>query len=458
MNITRAQGAKLLWIVTALWLIVMLASLYTGWLGGFFFDSTHAHVQGIDFFPVERAFLNFTAGRSQYDTFAIAYGPYATWFLYHPALALVLGPLLALFKPWMAYAVWTTISFALMAASAWFILRRTQDPVRRALVALLMLGGFPVYIMLFVGNVQALLVLSITLVLVAVDAVREEGPTRLNQRLLLAGLLLSLFSKPAVFAMLPLLLMLHETRRATLKALVIYIAVSFLLIAIPGFNPVSMSWDQRILLATHPNLILQTMNVYTNGFQVTPAMQDNSVHWLAMIGLSGFRFQHIDVYSLPTFLDGLFHTLTPAALYRIPAILILVMSAVVWFVRTRAARLEAALLVLMASSLLVFLSYGLVWEYHYTGVFPLAGLLLVRKHLIKLDWSIVALSAIVWLPSLYFALSTQDASQLWVETLLRLDRVVPVLAIFCLLLVRAVQIASEGGLRPRPALGRDPAC
>jgi hypothetical protein len=455
MKITRAQAAKLLWIVTALWLIVMLTSLHTGWLSGFFFDSTHAHVQGIDFFPVERAFLNFVAGRSQYDTFAIVYGPYATWFLYHPALALVLGPLLAPFEPWTAYVIWTAISFALMAASAWLVLRRTKDPVRRALVALLMLGGFPVYIMLFVGNVQALLVLSITLVLVAVDSMREEGPTGLNQRLLLTGLLLSLFSKPAVFAMLPILLMLHETRRATLKALGIYIAVSFLLIVIPGFNPVSMSWDQRILLARHPALILESMNVYTNGFHVTPAMQDNSIHWLAMIGLSGFRFQHIDVYSLPTFLDGLFHTLTPAALYRIPAILILAMSALVWFIRSRAARLEAALLVLMASSLLVFLSYGLVWEYHYTSVFPLAALLLVRKHLSKLEWIIVVLGVVVWLPSLYFALSTEDASQLWVETLLRLDRVVPVLAIFCLLLVRAWQIAREGGLRAQPALGSD---
>ncbi len=458
MNITRAQAAKLLWIVTALWLIVMLTSLRAGWLSGFFFDSTHAHVQGIDFFPVERAFLNFVAGRSQYDTFAIVYGPYATWFLYHPALALIVGPLLAPFEPWTAYAVWTGISFALMATAAWLILRRTNDPVRRALVALLMLGGFPVYIMLFVGNVQALLVLSITLVLVALDSMREEGPTRLNQRLLLTGLLISLFSKPAVVAMLPILLMLHETRRVTLKALGIYIAVSFLLIVIPGFNPVSMSWDQRILLATHPDLILKTMNVYTNGFHVTPAMQDNSIHWLAMIGLSGFRFQHVDVYSLPTFLDGLFHTLTPGALYRIPAILILAMSTLVWFVRTRAARLEAALLVLMASSLLVFLSYGLVWEYHYTGVFPLAALLLVRKHLSKLEWGIVALGSIVWLPSLYFALRTQDASQLWVETLIRLDRVVPVLVIFCLLLARAVQIANEGGLQPRPALGIDAVC
>jgi hypothetical protein len=449
---TRAQTAKLIWLITALWLIVLLSSLHTGWLSGFFFDATHAHVQGIDFFPVERAFLNFTAGRSQYDTFALVYGPYASWYLYHPLLALILGPLLAALEPWTAYAVWTAISFALMAASAWLILRRTDDPVRRALIALFMLGGFPVYIMLFVGNVQALLILSFTLVFVSIDAMREEGATARKRHLLLAGLLLSLFSKPAVFAIFPLLLMLRETRRTTLKATGIYIAVSFLLIAIPGFNPVSLLWSQRIDLASHPALILQTMNVYTNGFQVTLPMQDNSVHWLAMIGLSGFRFQHVDVYSLPTFLDGLFHTLTPAALYRIPALVILAMSTLVWFVRDRATRLEAALTVFMASSLLVFLSYGLVWEYHYTGIFPVVALLLVRRHLSKLDWIIVALGAIIWLPSLYFTVSTQDASQMWVETLIHLDRVVPVLAIFCLLMVRAAQTARQSGLQTRPVL------
>lgn len=449
---TRERAARIIWLITVVWLVVMLLSFKYGWLGGFFFDSRHAQVQGIDFFPVERAFLNLCAGRSEFDTFAIPYGPYATWFLYHPALALVVGPLLAAFAPWTAYAAWTAIAVALVGSSAWIIMRRSDDPLRRSLAGLLVLGGFPVYIMLYVGNVQALLVLSIALVLASVDAMREEGGTRLNRGLLLAGLLVSLFSKPVVLAMLPVLLMLKQTRRTTLKAVGIYAVVSFVFLVVPGLNPVPIGWAERLQLATHPEIVRQTMNVYTNGFRVTPAMKDNSVHWLAMIGLSDFRLQHVDVYSLPAFLDGLLRTRTSDALYRIPAIVILEMSLLVWFVRGRTQRLEAALMVMMAASLLVFLSYGLVWEYHYTTVLPIAALLLMRKHPSAIEWAIIALGIVVWLPSLYFLVSTQDVTQLWVETIIRFDRVVPVLAIFCLLVVRVWLLAFEGGLQSRPVL------
>jgi len=449
---TRERAAKIVWLITALWLLVLLLSLKFGWLGGFFFDSRHAHVQGIDFFPVERAFLNVAAGRSEFDTFAIPYGPYATWFLYHPALALVIGPLLAAFAPWTAYAIWTATAVVLMGVSAWIIMRRSDDPLRRSFAGLLLLGGFPVYIMLYVGNIQALLVLSIALVLASVDAMRDEGATRRNRGLLLTGLLISLFSKPAVLAMVPLLLMLKQTRRTTLKALGIYAIVSFVFLIVPGLNPAPTTWAERIQLATHPEVVRQTMNVYTNGFVVTPAMKDNSVHWLAMIGLSDFRMQHVDVYSLPAFLDGLLRTRTSDALYRIPAIVILEMSLLVWFVRSRPQRLDAALMVMMAASLLVFLSYGLVWEYHYTGVLPIAALLLMRKKPSPIEWTIIALGIVVWLPSLYFVVSTQNLSQLWVETVIRLNRVLPVLAIFCLLLVRAWNVALQGGLDSRPVL------
>jgi len=449
---TRERAAKIVWLITAFWLLVLLLSLKFGWLGGFFFDSRHAHVQGIDFFPVERAFLNVAAGRSEFDTFAIPYGPYATWFLYHPALALVIGPLLAAFAPWTAYAIWTATAVVLMGVSAWIIMRRSDDPLRRSFAGLLLLGGFPVYIMLYVGNIQALLVLSIALVLASVDAMRDEGATRRNRGLLLTGLLISLFSKPAVLAMVPLLLMLKQTRRTTLKALGIYAIVSFVFLIVPGLNPAPTTWAERIQLATHPEVVRQTMNVYTNGFVVTPAMKDNSVHWLAMIGLSDFRMQHVDVYSLPAFLDGLLRTRTSDALYRIPAIVILEMSLLVWFVRSRPQRLDAALMVMMAASLLVFLSYGLVWEYHYTGVLPIAALLLMRKKPSPIEWTIIALGIVVWLPSLYFVVSTQNLSQLWVETVIRLNRVLPVLAIFCLLLIRAWNLALQGGLDSRPVL------
>jgi hypothetical protein len=222
---------------------------------------------------------------------------------------------------------------------------------------------------------------------------------------------------------------------------------------VPGLNPVSMDWSERIHLATHPALIAQTMNIYTNGFTVIQPMKDSSVHWLAAIGLSDYRFLHVDVYSLPAFLDGWLHTRTIDALYRVPAMLVLEMSLVVWFIRSRSQRLEAALMVLMAASLLVFLTYGLVWEYHYTGLLPVAALFLIRNRIRLTEWIIVAMGVVVWLPSLYLFVSAKDVAQLWVQTIIRLDRVVPAVVVFFLLLLRAGALALESGLDRRPILG-----
>jgi len=446
---TRERWAKAVWIATALWVCVMVGSLRYGWLDRFFFDTSQAQVQGIDFFPVERGWLNLVDGRSEFDTFHSTYGPHATWLLYHPALAVVVGPLLMAFSPWTAYGAWTGIALVMMAVAAWLVMRTGTDPLRRALVALLMMGSFPTFLMLHVGNVQALLVLAVVLVLAAFISIQQEGSTRRNQAMLLAGLLMSLLSKPVVLVMLPLLVLLPETRRTALKALGIYIVVSLLFLVVPGLNPEAISWTQRGELATHPAIVTQTMNVYTNGFVVTPPMKDNSIHWLAMLGLADYRFLHIDVYSLPVLMDGWLRVHTPDALYRIPGVLLLGLTVLVGFMREKRDRLEAALMTLMAASLLAFLSYGLVWEYHFTAVMPLAGIFLMRGAMGRFERAVVAMGVVVWLPSLYVLMAGKDLSLLSVQTMLHAERVVPVVVIFCLLVYRAARIAlvSKGGLR-----------
>jgi len=449
----RDRWAKAVWIVTALWVLVIVGSLHYGWLDRFFFDTSHAQVKGIDFFPVERAWLNLTDGRSEFDTFNSAYGPRATWLIYHPALALVLGPLLMAFTPWTAYGIWSGIALLLMGFAAWLIMRTGQDPLRRALVALLMLGAFPTFLMLYVGNVQAVLVVAVVLVLTAIISIQQQGSNRRNQAMLLAGLLISLFSKPVVLAMLPLLFVLPETRRTALKATGIYVAVSLIFLVVPGLNPEPLTWAQRWLFAMHPAIVTQTMNVFTNGFVVTPPMKDNSIHWLAMLGLDDYRFLHIDVYSLPVLLDGWLRTHTSDALYRVPGILILELTLLVALIRDKRDQLEAALMSLMAASLLAFLSYGLVWEYHFTAVMPIAGIFLMRhaagRPMGRFERAIVAMAVLLWLPGLYFLVQDKDLSQLSLQTMLHAERVLPVVVIFGLLVYRATRIAltSNGGLR-----------
>jgi hypothetical protein len=432
----------MVWSATAAWVAILLASLRYGLLDRFFFDSSHAHVQGIDFFPVVRAFLSVLHGHSAYDTFSINYGPYATWFLYHPLLALAIGPLFAWMQPWTAYAAWTAISFLLMVISAWLVMQLSSDALRRALVALVTLGAFPVYSMLYVGNVQALTVLAVTLVLVALarmaglegEAPGDATVMQRSQGMLMAGLLPSLFSKPVVLLMLPLLWMMPETRRTAWKAFAIYAAVSLAFVAVPLLNPDAMDWSQRVSLAAHPAIVQQTMNIYTNGFAVTLPMKDNAVHWFAMVALADYRLMHIDVYSLPVFLDTWLHMHTSEALYRLPAILILEFSVMVALLRGRRARLQAALHLTMAASLAYLVMYSLVWEYHYTALLPVLGMLLVRKNWNAAEKTMLALGALVCGPSLYFLVSGQNPALLSVQNIIRLDRVVPAAAIFCILL------------------------
>ena len=201
------------------------------------------------------------------------------------------------------------------------------------------------------------------------------------------------------------------------------------------------------------------MNPYLNHLNITTPMLDNSVHWLGMVGLNGYRMLHVDVYSLPVLLDGMFHAQTPDALYKLPLLFVLELTVLVALVRSPADRLRAALLLSMAMVVLVLVSYGLIWEYHFTLLLPVAGLLMMQERIGWAERGVVALTWYVWLPSLYVLLSSRDLNLIGTETLLHSDRVLPALAVFCLLAFRATQVAfrSAEGLRlPLVAGEREP--
>lgn len=452
----RKQWARLVWSLTVAWIALLLCSLRTGWLDRFFYDTDRLPTPGTDFFSVERGWLSLLAGRSEYDTFHTAYGPYATWLNYHPLLAVVVGPLLMRFSPFVAYAIWTGISALLMAMSAWLIARR-EDALHRAAGMLLLLGSFPTFIMLQSGNVQALLILSVALIFTALRGLAEEASCSKSQTFLLAGLLLSLFSKPIVLAMLPLFLLLPETRRTALVACGTYLGVSLSCLLVPAWNPEPITWRDRWMWLSHPQAIASTMNVYTNHFTVTAPMRDNAVHWFAMIGITDFRFLHIDVYALSALMDGWLGFATPNVLYRVPILLVLEMSVLVTLVRERRTRMQAALLVAMAASLLLILSYGVVWEYHYTLVLPVVAVCLVQMPQSRMLQCISILGLFIWLPSLYVMFRSQDLQCLDIQNTVRAERVLPVLAAFLLLLAEATRLALQDGSRLRFFSRRPPA-
>src|SRR5579875_3439741 len=116
----RGRLVRALPWVTSFWVFVELLSLRIGLLKPFFFDTAHGDVQGIDYFSLPKAWLNLAAGRSLYATFdPPSYGSPYTWYLAHPALAVVLGWPLSRLAPMDSYGAFTVFSLSVMAASAW---------------------------------------------------------------------------------------------------------------------------------------------------------------------------------------------------------------------------------------------------------------------------------------------------------------------------------------------------
>ena len=422
--------------LTGLLIFVQLLSLRLGLLDRFFFDTLHADVQGIDYYSLPKAWLNLAGGRSLYGTFdPPSYGPHFTWYLAHPMLAVLLGWPLSRLDPSDSYGVFTMFSLAVMAVCAFLLGRETEDALKRRVIWLLLLGAFPTFDMLYVGNVQAFTVLGLSLLLIAL--LRLARNQLRSEPFLLAGLLVSLFTKPVVLLILPLLLLLRETRRAAIRVLAIYAAVSALFEIVPALNPQGIGLRRVMWLIAHPAFVRATMGIYTNHLVLTPDMRDNSVHWFNLVAQSGFRLAHIDVFSLPLFLDGLLGRRTPDWPYLLPTVAVLALSLPVACLRVGSGRRECALLLAAAASLDFFVSYPTVWEYQYTAVLPVAAVLLLLPASPTFGkgtraWSL-GLAACLWLPSLYF-LSGRGLPSMAEITLVRLDRVLPVTALFAVLL------------------------
>jgi hypothetical protein len=434
---TRIWLIRTLPWITAAWVLIQLLSLRLGLLNAFFYDAVHANVQGIDYFCLPKAFLNLAAGQSAYATFdPPAYGPHTTWYLAHPALAVWLGSWLSLFEPMTSYGIYTLLSLGMMAACAWLLARESNDELTRRLIWFLVLGAFPTYWMFFVGNVQALLVLALGMLLTGFFRL-TYSPAKHGETLVLAGLLLSLLTKPVVVLMLPLLLLLKETRRAAGRALAIYVAVSAIFEWTPALNPQRLRFSQLAWLALHPAFVHEKMNIFTNRFQVNMWMRDNSVHWFNLIAQSGARLVHVDVFSLPLFLDTLSGSHLPGWLFQLPALLTLVLCFFVARIPIARLRMEAALLLLMATSLVFFLGYPTVWEYQYTSILPVAAMLLLtgEQNVFYRRWRrwMIGLAACAWLPSFYIftegrPLTSPTMILIW------MDRVLPVTALFVLMM------------------------
>lgn len=440
--------SKILPFFIVAFILIMLGSLYYGWLNPFFFGAENAQVQGIDYFAVPKSYLNLLEGKSLFDTWGgVQYGPYATWYLAHPAFSVFVASWFSYFSPWISYALFAIFSLAVMAYCAYMISKITGNTFHKRLCYAVMLCAFPVYWMLYVGNMHAPLVLALTLLLLSLYEYTYSDNKKRADNLLLAGLLISFFSKPIVLLMLPLFLLLKETRGVTFKSLLIYGFVSLLFIIVPVLNPESIGWTRLTGIMFDFDYIKENLNIYKNQFVLNEFMKDNSIHWLNLIAQSDYKLMHIDVFSLPVFLDTMLGRAIPAGIYKLPIYISLALSIAVACIEDKKTRLESSLLLVMAISLTFFLSYNTVWEYQFASALPVIAILPVLKEKNVFYSNYIPVMFIVGLficlPSFYFLVRGGDFQSPFALTLIRFTRIIPVLIIFCVMIFQLVVIAKK---------------
>jgi hypothetical protein len=429
-------------IVTIVWCIIMLLSLKTCWLNIFFFDSDNLHVQGIDYFALPKSFLNLKEGISMFDTWGgTPYGHYATWYLAHPAFGLFVCSWFAFFTPWTRYWLFVVFSFLLMVLSAWLMAKEATTISSKRLIWFLMLFGFPIFSMFYVGNMHAPLILVFTFIFLALHLFSQSINNQHNEKLateyLMAGLLISFFSKPIVLLMLPLLLLLKKTRKATFSSLIIYGIVSLLFIVVPFLNPESIGFKNLIYLLSNPDLVKQHMNIYQNQFVLNAYMKDNCIHWFNLIPQSDYRLMHIDVVSFPVFFDTILGYSLNAGWYKLPIYRTFLLSFVIPFIKDTAIKYQLALLLLISISLTFFLSYNTVWEYQNASLAPVLGIFVLQYNRMVFYRRWVPLLLIICvissLPNFYFLRRGKESSTISLF-LMRFNHVVPVFVLFSILI------------------------
>lgn len=432
------------WFIAA-WLFVMLASLKLGWLDVFFWAAKNAQVQGIDYFALPKSYLNLLEGRSAFDTWGgTPYGPYATWYLAHPAFSVFVMFWFSFFSPWVSYALFVVFSLLLLIYSAYHFSKLAANSSEKIMSYFLLLCAFPVYWMLYVGNMHAPLVLAMSLLLIAIYEMLYGNDDKCACKKLLAALLISFFSKPIVILMLPALLLVKETRNTTLKALGIYAIVSILFIIVPTLNPEGIGMARLLNTMFDFEFIKENMNIYKNNFVLNEYMKDNAIHWLNLVAQSEHRLNHIEVFSLPVFIDSIFGKQLPASIYKWPIYISLLLSITLFFISNKNARLTALMLLLSAISLTFYLSYNTVWEYQYASLMPVVALFYFLRNkgvFSKIEWILIlSCSAFFYLPSFYFLLPQKEMFNLTEFNIIRLNRVIPALLLFVILVVRIFKI------------------
>ncbi len=437
--------------LTFLWFALVVLSLKFPFLNGFFFGFDPDKAMGVDYWSVPRGFLNLLEGRSMFDTFqGVQYGgPNVTWYLSHPLFVLVAGPIFSFLSPMASYGLWVTFSLSLLLLMGHLFAKRAPTAPQKGLCYFLSIFGLPVYSLLFTGNIHTLTVLAIALILIGFYHF-SQGASKPGNRYFVAGLLISLFTKPVVILMLPMFLIISETRRSTFLSLGIYALVSLATVLIPFLNPEFIGIERILSLLIDPQYVKENLNIYNNNYVLNSDMKDNTIHWFNLIAQSDFYWNHLQIFSLSAFVNGIFDSQLPPVLFKIPLFGSVLASVLTITLRDQRQRLEVATWIVCLLTLSFFLSYNTVWEYQFTLLIPIS-LLCVLKASDPMQkgtalW-VLLFSLVVTLPSLYFLYGPSIKAQSF--ALVRANRVLPVLGMFLVIFWRVGVTLVRAGLEHR---------
>jgi len=160
---------------------------------------------------------------------------------------------------------------------------------------------------------------------------------------------------------------------------------------------------------------------------------------------------HIDVFSLPVFVDVLLGKQLNAGLYKLPIYITVLLSCFVPFIKDVKLKYQTVLLLVMLISLTFFLSYNSVWEYQYASVLPITALLplLWSDNVFYKKYIPAAFIACLFisLPSFYFLVKGNSISDS-IMSIVHFGRVVPVTFLFVLLLVPVISVTIKEVIKP----------
>ena len=267
--------------LVVVWTATMLVSLRWQFLDRFF-AGTWIGTLGIDFFQIPRGFRNLLAGNSIFFTEIDNYGPRATPYFNHPLVAVAIGSWASLFSPWTGYALFVGFSLLLLFLAARILASAFDAPTSRAFVYVAVFCSLPTYLMLWAGQVHVLLVLAVAMIFAGLMRLAQEPqPRRAFFLWIQLGILISLLSKPSVALMLPVLLIVPETRRKLLLPLAIYALVSLAFLLLDKLNPDGLNAIHWLNMAKASSSSIQILWIATPS--PNSVFNDNGVYSLPVI-------------------------------------------------------------------------------------------------------------------------------------------------------------------------------